>query len=80
MLAAGGLWCIREWAIRHDRRTAAVLGGVGFAAFVASHVLALAIGPWPAVASVAAAGAAAVWVRADSREFGRAAGHTRMGG
>jgi len=67
VLAAGGLWCIRQWWTRYDRRTAVVLGSVGFGSFVASHVLALAIGPWPSVLTVAAVTGAAAWVRADSR-------------
>lgn len=67
VLAAGGLWCIREWARRNDTRTAVILGCVGLAAFVVSHVLALAIGAWPAVLLVAAAMALAAWLRADSR-------------
>jgi hypothetical protein len=68
VLAAGGLWCIREWYIRHDRRTALTLGGVGFGAFVVSHLLSLAIGPWPSVVLVSAVTAAAAWSLADSRE------------
>ncbi|MEA2207747.1 MAG: hypothetical protein QOF54_224 [Solirubrobacteraceae bacterium] len=67
VLAAGGAWCIREWMRRNDQRTAVELGLVGFAAFVLSHVLARAIGGWPAVLTVAAATALAVWLRADAR-------------
>ncbi len=67
VLAAGGLWCIREWARRNDTRTAVILGCAGLAAFVISHVLALAIGAWPAVLLVAAALALAAWLRADKR-------------
>jgi hypothetical protein len=67
VLAAGGLCCIRIWTLRHGARTAAQLGGVGFAAFVASHLLALAVGPWPAVLIVAAITAWATWTLADSR-------------
>ena len=67
VLAAGGVWCIREWARRNDARTALVLGLAGFAAFVLSHVLARAIGAWPAVLLVAAALAVAAWLRADTR-------------
>ena len=66
VLAAGGLWCIREWARRNDTRTAVILGCAGLAAFVISHVLALAIGAWPAVLLVAAAMALAAWLRADT--------------
>jgi hypothetical protein len=67
VLAAGGLCCIGIWTRRHGRRTAAQLAGVGFAAFVASHLLALAVGPWPAVLIVAAVTAAATWELADAR-------------
>jgi hypothetical protein len=67
VLAAGGLCCIEIWRRRHGARTAAQLGGVGFVAFVASHVLALDLGPWPAVLIVAAVTAAATWALADAR-------------
>jgi hypothetical protein len=67
LLATGGAWCIREWARRNDARTAIVLGCAGLAAFVLSHVLARAIGAWPAVLLVSAALAVAAWLRADTR-------------
>jgi hypothetical protein len=67
VLLAGGLWCVREWTRRNDARTAAVLACAGLAAFALSHVLALAIGAWPAVLLVAAAMAIAAWLRADLR-------------
>ncbi len=67
VLAAGGAWCIREWLRRNDMRTAVVLGCAGLAAFVLSHVLARAIGAWPAVLLVSAALAVAAWLRADTR-------------
>jgi hypothetical protein len=67
VLAIGGLCCIRIWARRHGTRTAARLAGVGLAALVVSHVLALAVGAWPSVLIVAAATAAATWTLADSR-------------
>jgi hypothetical protein len=67
VLAVGGLCCIEIWRRRHGMRTAAQLGATGFAAFVVSHLLALALGPWPAMLIVAAATAAAAWVLADSR-------------
>ncbi len=66
VLAAGGLSCVGIWRRRHGARTATTLAGVGLAAFVASHVLALALGPWPAVLIAAAATAAATWVLADA--------------
>jgi hypothetical protein len=67
VLLAGGLWCVREWTRRNDTRTAVVLACVGLAAFVVSHVLALAIGAWPAVLLAAAAMALVAWLRADAR-------------
>jgi di/tricarboxylate transporter len=66
MLAAGGLACIRRWAMRRDKRTAAQLAAVGLTAFVLSHVLALAVGAWPAVLLVSGATATIVWLRADA--------------
>jgi ABC-type transport system involved in cytochrome c biogenesis permease subunit len=67
VLLAGAVWCIREWRRRHGTATAAILAGVGLSAFVASHLLALAIGAWPAVLLVSAAMAAVAWTRADAR-------------
>lgn len=66
-LAAGGLWCIWAWRRRHGTRMAAILGCVGFGAFVLSHVLGLAIGAWPSVLLVAAVVAVVVWIKADAR-------------
>ncbi len=66
VLAAGGLYCIGVWNRRHGARTAAALGGLGLGAFVLSHVLALAIGAWPSVLTVAAVTGTVVWVRSDS--------------
>ncbi len=65
-LAVGGLWCIYTWWQRHGTRTATTLGLAALGLFIASHLLALAIGAWPAVLVVAAAMAWAAWVRADS--------------
>ncbi len=67
VLLLGGAWCIRTWTRRHGAGTAVELAGVGLGAFVLSHVLALAIGPWPSVLLVAALTAAAAWSRADAR-------------
>ena len=67
VLAAGGLWCIREWDRRDGRRTAVVLGSVGAAAFVLSHVLAPQIGAWAAVLTVAGATAVAAGLVSDRR-------------
>jgi len=66
VLLTGGLCCAAVWRRRHGIRTALELTGVGFAAFVLSHVLALAIGAWPAVVTLAAITAAIVWLKADA--------------
>jgi hypothetical protein len=66
VLAIGGLWCIQAWARRNGRRTAVILGCVGFAAFVISHLLGLVIGAWPSVLCVSAVVAAVVWTQADA--------------
>jgi hypothetical protein len=66
-MAIGGLWCIQAWARRHGRRTAVILGCVGFGAFVFSHLLGLLIGAWPSVLLVSAVMATAAWTQADSR-------------
>lgn len=79
VLVIGGAWCIRAWVGRHGARTAAALAAVAFAAFVISHVLALAIGAWPSVLSVAAITAAIVWLCADAHRNGSPRGHTRRG-
>lgn len=68
VLAIGGLWCIGAWARRHGARTATVLGACGLAAFVASHLLGLIVGSWPAVLIVSASMAAIAWAKADARE------------
>lgn len=68
VLAAGGLWCLREWDRRRGRRTALTLGAVGIGAFALSHVLARVTGAWPAVLATAAAVGAAAWLLADARE------------
>ncbi len=67
VLALGGVWCIQAWRRRNGTRTAAILGCVGLAAFVFSHVLALAIGAWPSVLLVSAGMAAVVWREVDVR-------------
>lgn len=67
VLAAGGLWCLREWTRRNDARTAATLGVAGLVAFAGSHVLAQAVGAWPSVLAVSAAMGAATWALADAR-------------
>jgi hypothetical protein len=66
VLLAGGAWCVRAWLRRDGPRRASALAGAGVAAFVCSHVLALAIGPWPSVLVVSAAMAAAAWTLSDA--------------
>jgi hypothetical protein len=66
VLLLGGYWCFRTWTRRHGTRTAVALTGVGAGAFVLSHVLALAIGAWPAVLVVATVMAGAAWTQADA--------------
>ena len=65
MLAIGGVWCVWAWADRHGPRTAATLGGVGLAMFLASHLLALVIGAWPAVLASSGVLALVTWCYAD---------------
>jgi hypothetical protein len=67
VLGAGGICCLELWRRRRGSRTALELGAAGLLAFALSHVLALAIGAWPAVLLMAAALAALAWTRADSR-------------
>ncbi len=66
VMAAGGLCCVEVWRRRDGMPTAVALGGVGLAAFAVSHVLALAIGPWPSVLTVSAITGAVVWTRSDA--------------
>jgi hypothetical protein len=67
VLAVGGLCCAGLWRRRHGTRTAVELAGIGLGAFVASHLLALAVGGWPAVLIAAGVTAALAWTRADAR-------------
>ncbi|HEV7943538.1 MAG TPA: hypothetical protein VGP17_12150 [Solirubrobacteraceae bacterium] len=73
VLAAGGIWCIGAWRRRQGTRTAIALGGAGLAGFVLSHLLGLAIGPWPAVIVAAIAVGALAWICADARPRGASA-------
>jgi hypothetical protein len=70
VLLIGGFWCIRAWAHRRGSREAVLLATVGFAAFVVSHLLALAVGAWPSVLLVSAATAVVTWFRADAPRMG----------
>jgi ABC-type Na+ efflux pump permease subunit len=65
-----GLVCVAIWARRDGRRIAFWLTLAGLAAFALSHVLALAIGAWPAVLLVAAVTFAVCWRVSDSRRPG----------
>lgn len=67
VMAAFGLVCIRLWLRRDGSRTAGLLTGAGLLAFALSHVLALAIGAWPAVLVVSAVVAALCWRHSDAR-------------
>ena len=67
VLAFFGLLCVAIWARRDGRRTTLLLSVVGLGAFALSHVLALAIGAWPAVLLVAAVTFAACWRLSDTR-------------
>jgi hypothetical protein len=66
VLLAGGAWCVRAWLRRDGVPTALSLGAVGLGAFAGSHLLALAIGPWPSVLLVAAVMGAVAWRRSDA--------------
>jgi hypothetical protein len=66
-LALGAAACVVVWNRRHGPALAARLAGVGVLAFVASHLLGLAIGAWPAVLLTATAGGTIVWAYADRR-------------
>lgn len=76
VLAACGLVCVAVWVRRDGRRTAAVLAGVGLAAFALSHVLGRVIGAWPSVLLVAAGTAALCWRLSDSRRSAGRVGDT----
>jgi len=67
VLLIGGVCCISIWMRRHDAHIARLLTAVGFGAFVASHLVGLLIGAWPAVLLAAAVVALAVYSQADRR-------------
>jgi hypothetical protein len=73
-MALFGLTCIYFWIRRDGSATALRLTLVGLAAFVVSHILALAIGAWPSVLLVSAATAWFCWRWSDVKVFGPAAG------
>jgi hypothetical protein len=78
VLAVFGLGCIAIWLRRDGRRTAIRLTLVGLGAFVLSHVVALAIGAWPAVLLAAAVTFAACWRLSDSRRHGARRASARL--
>jgi hypothetical protein len=70
VLALCGLVCIAVWVRRDGRRTATWLTLASLGGFALSHVVALAIGAWPAVLLVAAVTFAVCWRVSDSRRPG----------
>ena len=66
VLLAGGAWCARRWLKDADAARAVGLVAVMAGAFVASHVLAKAIGAWPAALVAASVTAAAAWAVVDA--------------
>jgi hypothetical protein len=66
-LLAGALALGLLWRRRNGTRVAMRLLGTGVAAFVASHVLALALGAWASVLIVAATMAWLTWRLSDAR-------------
>jgi hypothetical protein len=75
VLAACGIVCIRLWLRRDGSATALRLAVAGLLAFALSHVLALAIGAWPAVLAVAAVTAVLCWRHSDAHHARAAALH-----
>lgn len=71
VLLAGTVWCAAAWSKRRGARVAAGLVAVEAAAFAASHALAVPLGAWPAVLTVAAASAAAAALGADRHQVAR---------
>ena len=55
VLVAAAMLCVRAWRRLAGLRTAAVLVAAYLVAFVFAHVLARAIGAWPAVVTVSVA-------------------------
>lgn len=67
VLLLAGFWCVRVWLRRDGVRTAAWLTAVAFLAFVASHLVGLAIGAWPAVLLTAVVVGAICWRVSDAK-------------
>jgi hypothetical protein len=70
VLALCAVVCIGVWLRRDGRRVAILLTLEGLGAFALSHVVALAIGAWPAVVLAAAVTFAACWRLSDTRRPG----------
>jgi hypothetical protein len=66
VLLIAGIWCASVWLRRDGLGTTWRLGAVGFVAFVASHLLGLVIGAWPAVLTTAIVVAAVYWRVSDA--------------
>ena len=66
VLVAGCAWCALRWLRAAGAARAAVLVIVYVAAFVGSHVVADALGPWPAVLLAAAVAGLAAYALADA--------------
>ena len=65
VLVLGGGWCALRWRERDGTGRAAALLAVYLGAFVASHLLARAIGAWPSVAVVSAVAGGAAYAGSD---------------
>ncbi len=65
VLVAGAGWCALRWRERAGTPTAASLVGLYLAAFVVSHLVAGTLGPWGAVATVAAVVGLAAYALGD---------------
>lgn len=65
VLLAGAGWCALRWRERVGTPVAAALLALYLAAFVASHLIAGALGAWGAVALVCALVGVAAWALAD---------------
>ncbi len=72
VLLAGAGWCALRWRERAGTGVAAALVALYLAAFVASHLIAGALGTWGAVALVAALVGLAAWALADRTAPARA--------
>ena len=67
VLVAAGIVAGLTWLQRDGGRATTVLSVIYLAAFVASHLLALAIGAWPSVFLVSVISAAAAYAMSDRK-------------